>query len=110
MARVSDGSPRAGTLIAPVDVALALLLFAGAVVELSAGDLPAPTAAKIVAAVLTTLPLACRTAAPVAAVGLTTGGFALAVVLGLPVDESLVPAFAPLVAVYSVGVHSRPVA
>ena len=75
-------------------------------VELWLGDLRAPPAAKIVAAVLTTLPLACRTAAPVAAVGLTAGGFALAVVLGLPVDEALVPAFAPLVAVYSVGVHS----
>jgi signal transduction histidine kinase len=107
MASRSDASSRVTLLDDPVDVALALLLFAGAGVELSLGNLPAPVGAKILAAISTTLPLALRSAAPVAAVGLTTAGFALAVVLGLPGDEALVPAFAPLVAVYSVGVHSE---
>lgn len=88
------------------DATLALLLFAGALLEIWLDDVPAPVAARITAVVFATLPLAWRTAAPVATVALTTGGFALAVVLGLPVDESLVPAFAPLVAVYTVGVNS----
>jgi signal transduction histidine kinase len=100
--RFYPASLRPGT----VDAAIALLLFAGAAIELWLGDLSAPLGAEIPAVVLTTLPLAWRTAAPAVAVGLATGGFALAVVLGLPVDESVVPAFAPLVAIYSVGVHS----
>ncbi len=107
MARVSDSSSVTWSQPGLVDAALALLLFAGALLEVSLDDLPGPVLAKLTAVTLTTLPLAWRTAAPVATVGLTTGGFALAVVLGLPVDESLVPAFAPLVAVYSVGVHSE---
>jgi signal transduction histidine kinase len=90
-----------------VDAVFALLLFAGALLEVALGDVPAPLAAKITAVVLTTVPLAWRTAAPVATVALTSGGFALAVILGLPVDEALVPALAPLVAFYSVGVHSE---
>jgi signal transduction histidine kinase len=106
MPRFPDRSSLARLRPGLVDAALALLLFAGALLEVSLGDLPGPVVAKITAVVLTTLPLAWRTAAPVATVAMTTGGFALAVILGLPVGESLVPAFAPLVAVYSVGVHS----
>jgi signal transduction histidine kinase len=63
--------------------------------------------AKVVAAVLTTLPLAWRTRAPVAITAVTTGGLALGIALGLPPQEvSLVAAVSPLLAVYSVGAHS----
>jgi signal transduction histidine kinase len=106
MAPVPDKSSVTSPQPGLVDAAIAVLLFAGALLEVSLEDLPGPVVAKVAAVSLTTLPLAWRTAAPVAAVGLTTGGFALAVVLGFPVDESLVPTFAPLIAVYSVGVHS----
>jgi signal transduction histidine kinase len=106
MARVPDGSSRARRWPGPVDAAVALLLFAGALLEVWLDAFPGPVAAKIAAVALTTLPLAWRTAAPVATVAVTTGGLVLAVVLGVPVGEALVPAFAPLVAVYSVGVHS----
>jgi signal transduction histidine kinase len=106
MALIPDRSSLARLRPGLVDAALALLLFAGALLEVWLDDLPGSAGAKITAVVLTTLPLAWRMAAPVATVALTTGGFALAVILGLPVGESLVPAFAPLVAVYSVGVHS----
>jgi signal transduction histidine kinase len=89
-----------------VDSAVALLLFACAVIEVSLSDLPGPLVAKIVAVALTTLPLAWRSAIPLTTVSVTMGGFALAVILGLTTGELLVPRLAPLVAVYSVGVHS----
>ena len=67
--------------------------------------MPGPAGAKLTLAVLTTVPLAWRTVAPLAAVVVTTGGYALAVLLGVPVDEPLVPLLAPLVAIYSLGAH-----
>lgn len=103
-ADTSDARPGPGL----VDAAIALALFSGALLEVLLNDVPGPLLAKIIAVALTTLPLAWRTAAPVATVGLTTGSFALAVILGLPGGELLVPHLAPLVAVYSVGVHSAP--
>jgi signal transduction histidine kinase len=87
-------------------VALALLLAACALVELSLGGLSGPAAAQATAVVLTTLPLAWRSAVPVTTVAVTSGGFTLAVLLGLAADDTLVPGLAPLVAVYSVGLHS----
>jgi signal transduction histidine kinase len=90
----------------PVDSVVALVLFAAALVEILLGGVSAPVEAKITAVVATTLPLAWRSLAPVETVAVTIGGFALAVVLGLPADEQIVPALAPLVAVYSVGVIS----
>jgi signal transduction histidine kinase len=88
-----------------VDVALALLFATAAMLEVWAGGMPGPPAAKLMLAVLTTAPLAWRTVAPVAVVVVTTGGYALAVVLGVPADEPLVPLLTPLVAIYSLGAH-----
>jgi signal transduction histidine kinase len=88
-----------------VDGALALLFATAAMLEVWAGDMPGPPAAKLMLAVLTTVPLAWRTVAPVAVVVVTTGGYALAVVLGVPADEPLVPLLTPLVAIYSLGAH-----
>jgi signal transduction histidine kinase len=106
MARVLDAFSRARLRPGPVDGALALLLAAGAQVELWLGALPGPIGANLTAALLTTLPLAWRTVAPLTTVALTAGGFTLAVLLGMPADEPLVAGLAPLVALYSVGVHS----
>jgi signal transduction histidine kinase len=106
MALSPDGPSPARLRPGLVDAAVALLLFAGALLEVWLDAFPGPAVGKIAAVALTTLPLAWRTAAPVATVAVTTGGFALAAVLGVPVGEALVPAFAPLVAVYSVGAHS----
>jgi signal transduction histidine kinase len=89
----------------PVDAALALLFATAATLEVWAGGMPGPPAAKLTLAVLTTVPLAWRTVAPVAAVVVTTGGYALAIALGVPTDEPLVPRLAPLVAIYSLGAH-----
>ena len=89
-----------------VELSLALLLFAAAVLEALIDDIPAPVGAEVTAVVLTTLPLAWRSVLPVTTVAATTGGLALAVILGLPVGEALIPGFAPFVALYSVAVQS----
>jgi signal transduction histidine kinase len=93
------GRPRA------VDTALALLFAVVAQLEVWAGAMPGPAGAKLLLALATTLPLAWRTVAPLPAVVATTSGYALAVVLGVPSDEPLVPMLAPLLAVYSLGAH-----
>jgi signal transduction histidine kinase len=105
MVRVVSAPVRVPLRPSSVDAALALLFATAAQVEVWAGGVPGPPAAKLTLAVLTTVPLAWRTAAPVAAVVLTTGGYALAVVLGVPPDEPLVPLLAPFVAIYSLGAH-----
>jgi signal transduction histidine kinase len=87
------------------DAALALLFLLAAQLEMWVGDTPGPAGAKLAIAVLTTAPLAWRTVAPVVTVLVTTAGFALGAVLGVPVDEPLVPLLAPLVAIYSLGAH-----
>jgi signal transduction histidine kinase len=89
----------------PADTALALLFATAALLEVWVGDMPGPAGAKLTLALLTTVPLAWRTVAPVAAAVVTTGGFALAVMLGVPADEPLVPLLAPIVAIYSLGAH-----
>jgi signal transduction histidine kinase len=105
------GSPRPHAwgylrpMVRPIDAALALLFATAALLEVTLGDMPGPRGAALLLAVLTTVPLAWRTSAPVPAVVVTTGGFALAAVLGVPTDEPLVPLLAPLVAIYSLGVH-----
>jgi signal transduction histidine kinase len=106
MALSTDGPSPARLRPGLVDAAIALLLFAGSMLEVVLDDPPGPVVAKITAVVLSTLPLAWRTFAPVGTVGVTMGGLALAVILGLPTGEILVPHLAPLVAVYSVGVQS----
>jgi signal transduction histidine kinase len=105
MVRVVSAPLRVPLRPGSVDVALALLLATGAQLEVWAGGMPGPAAAKLTLAVLTTVPLAWRTVAPVAAVVVTTGGYALAVVMGVPADEPLIPLLAPLVAIYSLGAH-----
>ena len=91
----------------PADTALALVFAALAALDIWVNDLPGPPEAKAVAAVLTTLPLAWRTRAPVATTVVTTGGLSLGIVLGLPAkDASLVASISPLLAVYSVGAHA----
>jgi signal transduction histidine kinase len=89
------------------DTVLAVVFAALAGLDIWVNQLPGPVEAKVVAAVLTTLPLAWRTRAPVAITAVTTGGLALGIALGLPPkDVSLVAAVSPLLAVYSVGAHS----
>jgi signal transduction histidine kinase len=106
MAMISDRPSLARLRPGAVELSLALLLFAAAALEAWFDDVPGPVGAKAIAVVLTTLPLAWRSALPVTTVAVTTGGLAVAVILGLPVGESLIPSFAPFVAVYSVGVQS----
>jgi signal transduction histidine kinase len=105
MVRVVSAPLRVPLRPSSVDAALALLFATAAQLEVWAGGMPGPPAAKLTLAVLTTVPLAWRTVAPVAVVVVTTGGYALAVVLGVPADEPLVPLLTPLVAIYSLGAH-----
>ena len=93
-----------------VDAAVALVFLALAQLEVVLADSAAPLEAKLVGATLTTVPLAWRTAAPLPVAALTTGGFAVAVALGLPPDGSLFPIIAPIVAVYTVGAHGSAMA
>jgi signal transduction histidine kinase len=88
------------------DRAVAALLFAGALLELLLADPSSSAWANAIAVATTTVPLAWRSAHPVATVAVTTGGLALAALLGFPAGELIVPYLAPLVAVYSVGVHA----
>jgi len=88
------------------DVAVALLFLTAAQLEVWVGDVAGPPTAKLAAAVLTTVPLAWRTVAPVETVVVTTGGYAMAVLLGVRTDDALVPVLAPLVAVYSLGANA----
>jgi len=105
MVRVVSAPLRAPLRPSPVDAALALLLATGAQLEVWTSGMSGSAGAKLTLAVLTTVPLAWRTVAPLAAVVLTTGGYALAVMLGVPADDPLVPLLAPLVALYSLGAH-----
>ena len=105
MVRVLSAPLRVPLRPSAVDAALALLFATAALLEVWVGDVHGPAGAKLTLALLTTVPLAWRTVAPVAAVVLTTGGYALAVLLGVPADEPLVPLLAPLVAIYSLGAH-----
>jgi signal transduction histidine kinase len=89
-----------------IEVSAAVLLFAGALLELLLSDVSSPAGASAVAVAATTLPLAWRSTFPVATVAVTTGGLAVAVLLGFPAGDLIVPYLAPLVAIYSVGVHS----
>jgi hypothetical protein len=89
-----------------VEVAAAVLLFAGALLELLLSDVSVPAGAGAVAVAATTVPLAWRSLFPVTTVAVTTGGLVLAVLLGFPAGDLIVPYLAPLVALYSVGVHS----
>ena len=88
------------------DSMLALLFAALAQIEVWAGAMPGPVGAKMLLALATTLPLAWRTVAPLPTVVATSAGYALAVVLGVPADDPLVPMLAPLLAVYSLGAHA----
>jgi signal transduction histidine kinase len=91
----------------PADTALALVFAVLAALDIWINDLPGPAIAKVVAATLTTLPLAWRTRAPVTTAAVTIGGLSLAIALGMPQqDASLVAVVSPLLAVYSVGAHA----
>ena len=89
-----------------VDGALAVLFASVSLLEVFGGDLEGSLPAKAALALLPTLPLAWRTAAPLLSVAIATGGLALAVLLGAPGDEALVPIVAPVVAAYSLGAHA----
>jgi signal transduction histidine kinase len=89
-----------------VEVSAAALLFAGALLELLLSDVSSPAGASVVAVAVTTVPLAWRSAFPVTTVAVTTGGLVVAVLLGFPAGDLIVPYLAPLVALYSVGLHS----
>jgi signal transduction histidine kinase len=83
----------------------ALVLCAGAVLELLVSNVSFPAGAGALAAVATTLPLAWRSAYPVPVVMVTIGGLVLAVAVGFPAGDLIVPYVAPLVAVYSAGLQ-----
>ena len=89
----------------PADAALALLFAGVAQLEVWVGGMPGPIGAKVLLTVGPTLPLAWRTVAPLPAVVAASTGYALAVILGVPADEPLVPMLAPLLAAYSLGAH-----
>jgi signal transduction histidine kinase len=89
-----------------VDVSGAVLLIAGALLELLLSDASSPAGASAVAVATTTIPLVWRSVYPVATVGVTTGGLLLAVLLDFPAGDLIVPYLAPLVALYSVGLRS----
>jgi signal transduction histidine kinase len=97
-----EGQTRPGL----VEVSVALLLFTAALLELLLASASSPAGAGALAVAVTTLPLAWRSALPVTTVAVTTVGLALAALLGFPAGDLIVPYLAPLVAVYSVGVHS----
>lgn len=92
----------------PVDVAVAVLFCAAAVVELVAAGEAGPAGAAWTATFVTTLPLAWRTVCPLPVVIITTTGFALSALIGLDTSEPLVVTLAPVLAVYSLGAHSGP--
>jgi signal transduction histidine kinase len=89
-----------------VEVSGAALLLAGALVELLLSDESSPAGASAVAVVATTVPLAWRSAYPLATVAVTTGGLVVAVLLGFPAGEFIVPYLAPLVGLYTVALRS----
>ena len=86
-----------------VEVSVAAILLAAAVIELLVTEHSSPLAADALAAVATTVPLAWRSAFPVPVVAVTTGGLAAAALLGVPAGELIVPYLAPRVAVFCVG-------
>jgi signal transduction histidine kinase len=89
------------------DTVLALVFAILAPLDIWLNDVPGPPEASAVSCVLTTLPLAWRTRAPVATAVVTTAGLSLGILLGLPPKEtSLVSLVSPLLAVYSVGAHA----
>ena len=88
---------------ATADLALAVLLFVLAQLEILLASIDGPVEAKILGATITTLPLMWRTVAPVGAAASATGGYAIAIAAGLPPDAALFPIVAPIVAVYTVG-------
>lgn len=89
-----------------VDVGVAAVFCAAAVVEVAAGVDAGPVGAEWTAAFVTTLPLAWRTVCPLSVVIVTTTGFALAALVGLDTSDVLVATLAPILAVYSLGAHS----
>jgi signal transduction histidine kinase len=90
----------------PVDVAVAAVFCAAAVVEIAAEVDAGPAGAQWTAAISTTVPLAWRTVCPLPVVIVTATGFLLAALIGLEPGEPLVATLAPLLAVYSLGAHS----
>jgi signal transduction histidine kinase len=89
-----------------VDISAAALLLAGALLELLLSDEPFPAGASAVAVTTTTIPLVWRSAYPVATVVVTTSGLLLAMLLGFPAGDFMIPYLAPLVALYSVGLRA----
>lgn len=90
----------------PGDIAVALAFAAVGLVELLSGSIGGPRGAVLLGVLVTTLPLAWRSVAPLTSVVVTTGGYLLAVALGMPADDPLAPLLAPLLAVYSLGAHT----
>jgi signal transduction histidine kinase len=89
-----------------VDVSGAVLLLAGALLELLLSDESPPAGASVVAVTTTTIPLVWRSAYPVTTVAVTSSGLLVAVLLGFPAGDFMIPYLAPLVALYSVGLRS----
>jgi signal transduction histidine kinase len=90
----------------PLDAVVALLVAGAAAVDAWTADPGGPLGATLVATVLTTVPLAWRSAAPLPVVVITTWSFALALAIGLPSDGLLIAPIAPMLALYSLGEHA----
>jgi signal transduction histidine kinase len=100
------GSAMARMRPGTADTVLALVLAVLAGLEVTLMEVGGPPEARLTAATVTTLPLAWRSLAPVPVTIVVTGGLALGIALGTPPDDALIPAVAPLLAVYSVGAQA----
>ena len=89
-----------------VDASLATALFAAAVIELLTDASTESLGAEVIAATMTTLPLAWRNIAPVTIVAITVGGYVLAYAAGMDPDNHVVPTVAPMLALYTAGNRS----
>ena len=89
-----------------VDASLATALFAAAVLELLTDSSTESLGAEVVAATLTTLPLAWRNIAPLTIMAITVGGYVIGVAAGMDPENQVVPTVAPMLAFYTVGNRS----
>ena len=87
------------------DVGLAALVAALALVDAALERPDEAPAVAVAAALVTTLPIAWRTASPAPAALIATLGFLFAVALGTPQDQPAVTTFAPLITLFGLGEH-----
>ena len=88
----------------PLDVVMAVVVAALALVDaLVLEPPPEPVAVAVLGALVTTLPIAWRSAAPATAAVLASLGFLLVVAVGSADQQPTVTWFAPLITVFALG-------